>query len=65
VQANATDNAGVTQVESYFDNALEATSSAAPHLGIGSTEDVLATFSGEVADRHPPTDPTTVVAGLE
>jgi hypothetical protein len=65
VQANATDNVGVTKVESYLDNALEATSSAAPHLGIGSTEEVLATFSDEVADRHRPTGPTTDVAGLE
>jgi hypothetical protein len=37
---------------------------APPHLGIGSTEEVLATFSGEVADRHPPTGPTTDAAGV-
>jgi hypothetical protein len=30
---------------------------APAHLGLGSTEEVLATFSGEVADRHPPTRP--------
>jgi ERCC4-related helicase len=35
------------------------------HLGIGSREEVLATFSGEVADRHPPTGPTTDAAGVE
>jgi ERCC4-related helicase len=35
------------------------------HLGIGSTEEVLATFSGEVADRHPPTGPTTDATGVE
>lgn len=28
------------------------------HLGIGPTEEILATFSGELADRHPPTGPT-------
>jgi hypothetical protein len=38
---------------------------APPHLGIGSTEEVLATFSAEVADRHPPTGPTTDEAGVE
>ena len=38
---------------------------APPHLGIGSTEEVLATFSGEVADRHPPTGPTTDAAGVD
>jgi ERCC4-related helicase len=38
---------------------------APPHLGIGSTEEVLVTFSGEVADRHPPTGPTTDAAGVE
>lgn len=31
---------------------------APPHLGIGPTEEILATFSGELADRHPPTGPT-------
>ena len=30
---------------------------APPHLGIGETEEILATFSGELADRHPPTAP--------
>jgi ERCC4-related helicase len=38
---------------------------APPHLGIGGTEEVLATFSGEVADRHPPTGPTTDAAGVD
>jgi ERCC4-related helicase len=38
---------------------------APPHLGIGSTEEVLATFNGEVADRHPPTGPTTDTAGVD
>ena len=38
---------------------------APPQLGLGSTEEVLATFSGEVADRHPPTGPTTDEAGVE
>ena len=33
--------------------------------GIGGTEEVLATFSGEVADRYPPTGPTTDEAGVE
>jgi hypothetical protein len=37
----------------------------APEPGTGSTEEVLATFSGEVADRHPPTGPTTDEAGVE
>jgi hypothetical protein len=38
---------------------------APPHLGIGSTEEVLATFSGEVAHQHPPTGPTTDADGVE
>src|SRR5262245_57604137 len=38
---------------------------APPQLGIGSTEEVLATFTGEVADRHPPTGPTTDAAGVD
>ncbi len=38
---------------------------APPHLGIGSTEEVLATFSGELADRHPPTGPTADAAGVD
>jgi hypothetical protein len=33
---------------------------APPHLGLGSTEEVLATFSGEVAGRHPPTRPASI-----
>ena len=36
---------------------------APPHLGIGPTEEMLATFSGELADRHPPTGPTQHVDG--
>jgi hypothetical protein len=31
---------------------------APSHLGIGPAEEILATFSGELADRHPPTGPT-------
>jgi len=31
---------------------------APTHLGIGPTEEILATFSGELADRHPPTGPS-------
>jgi ERCC4-related helicase len=31
---------------------------APPHLGIGEDEEILVTFSGELADRHPPTAPT-------
>src|SRR5207245_1460362 len=31
---------------------------APPHLGIGETEEILASFNGELADRHPPTAPT-------
>jgi hypothetical protein len=38
---------------------------APSHLGIASTEEVLATFSSEVADRHPPTGPTTDATGVE
>jgi hypothetical protein len=38
---------------------------APQQLGLGSTEEVLATFNGEVADRHPPTGPTTDEAGVE
>jgi hypothetical protein len=38
---------------------------APPHLGIGSIEEILATFSGEVADRHPPTGPTTDASGVD
>jgi hypothetical protein len=34
-------------------------------LGVGSTEEVPATFSGEVGDRHPPTGPTADEAGVE
>ena len=38
---------------------------APPHLGIGSTEEILATFDGAIADRHPPTGPTQDAAGIE
>jgi hypothetical protein len=38
---------------------------APPQPGIGSTEEVLATFSGEVANRHRPTGPTSDEAGVE
>jgi hypothetical protein len=38
---------------------------APPALGIASTEEVLVTFNGEVADRHPPTGPTSDAAGVE
>jgi hypothetical protein len=30
---------------------------APPHLGIEATEEMLATFNGALADRHPPTAP--------
>ena len=33
-------------------------------LGIGETEDILATFNGELADRHPPTAPTEDEQGV-
>jgi hypothetical protein len=35
---------------------------APPHLGIGESEEILATFSGELADRHPATAPTEEAA---
>ncbi len=38
---------------------------APPHLGIGGTEEILATFNGELADRHPPTGPTQDSHGVE
>ncbi len=38
---------------------------APPALGIASTEEVLVTFNGEVADRHPPTGPTSDATGVE
>jgi hypothetical protein len=38
---------------------------APPHLGIGGTEEILATFSGELADRHPPTGPTQDAGGID
>jgi len=33
-------------------------------LGIGPTEEILATFSGELADRHPPTGPSQDEEGV-
>jgi hypothetical protein len=43
-----------------------STAAEAPlQLGVGSTEEVLATFSGEAAGRHPPAGPTTDEAGVE
>jgi hypothetical protein len=36
---------------------------APPHLGIAGTEEVLATFSGEVADRHLPPRPAPLTPG--
>ena len=38
---------------------------APPHLAVGETDEVLATFSGELADRHPPTGPTEDADGTE
>ena len=38
---------------------------APPHQGISSTEEILATFDGAIADRHPPTGPTQDTAGIE
>jgi hypothetical protein len=38
---------------------------APPQLGIDPTEEVLATFSGELADRHPPTAPGEGESGME
>jgi Helicase conserved C-terminal domain len=38
---------------------------APPHLGIDPTEEVLATFSGALADRHPPTAPGEGEHGVE
>jgi hypothetical protein len=38
---------------------------APAHLGIGGTEQVLATFRGEMADRHLPSGPTTDEAGVD
>jgi superfamily II DNA or RNA helicase len=37
---------------------------APAHLGVGETEELLATFSGELADRHPPTAPTEEEGGV-
>ena len=37
---------------------------APPHLGIASDEEVLATFDGELADRHPPTGPSEGSDGI-
>jgi hypothetical protein len=38
---------------------------APSHLGISGTEEVVATFNGEVADRHPPTGPTEEASGVD
>jgi hypothetical protein len=38
---------------------------APPQPGTGSTEEVLATFSGAAADRHRPTGPTADAPGVE
>jgi ERCC4-related helicase len=38
---------------------------APPHLGIGESEEVLATFDGELADRHPPTAPAEEAGGAD
>jgi hypothetical protein len=38
---------------------------APPYLGIDPTEEVLVTFSGELADRHPPTAPGEGENGAE
>ena len=38
---------------------------APPHLGVGSTEEALATFSGAAADRHPPAGPAAGATGVE
>jgi hypothetical protein len=38
---------------------------APPHLGLGRTEKMLATFSGAAADRHPPAGPAADEAGVE
>lgn len=47
-------------------NCLAITWPYAPSkFGIGGTEEILATFSGELADRHPPTGPTTDSTGVE
>src|SRR5262245_7799842 len=38
---------------------------APPHLGIDPTEEVLVTFSGALADRHPPTAPGESEPGVD
>jgi hypothetical protein len=38
---------------------------APPHLGITPTEEILATFSGVLADRHPPTAPEEGEHGVD
>jgi ERCC4-related helicase len=37
---------------------------APPYLGIGECDEILATFNGELADRHPPTGPTQNEDGI-
>jgi hypothetical protein len=38
---------------------------APPHLGIGETDEIYATFNGELADRHPATGPTQDAEGTK
>ena len=38
---------------------------APPHLGIDPTEEVVVTFSGALADRHPPTAPGESEQGVD
>jgi hypothetical protein len=52
-------------LRSTHPDCLAVTWPYAPELGTGSTEEVLATFGGAAADRHPPTGPTTDEAGVE
>jgi hypothetical protein len=34
-------------------------------MGVAGTEEILGTFNGELADRHPPTGPTQDANGIE
>ena len=52
-------------LRSTHPDCLAVTWPYAPELGTGSTKEVLATFSGAAADRHPPTGPTADEAGVE
>ena len=38
---------------------------APQHLGVNSSEEILATFNGELADRHPPSGPTEDIDGTK